>query len=78
MMKAAAGWYETTSLRHPPYCAATVQQPTGLARHEWLEKGLGWVATRGAATLLAVEQPTTRHNLVEAVAPCHPSRWWSW
>ncbi|GJW97616.1 transposase, Ptta/En/Spm, transposase, Tnp1/En/Spm-like protein [Tanacetum coccineum] len=41
-------------------------QPTVLACGMGHEKGQGWVATRGAATLLNVEQPTTRHNLVEA------------
>ncbi|GKA67678.1 hypothetical protein Tco_0767595 [Tanacetum coccineum] len=77
MMKAAAGWYETTSLRHPPPCGSKSGSSQLSRMHEWLEKGSEWVATRGAATLLVVEQPMTRHNLAEAVTPCHPSRWWS-
>ncbi|GKA15531.1 hypothetical protein Tco_0695278 [Tanacetum coccineum] len=77
MMKAAAVGRETTSLRHPPYYGSNSGSSQLARTHEWLEKGPGWVATCRAATLLAVKQPTTRHNLVEAVALCHPSCWWS-
>ncbi|GKA53745.1 hypothetical protein Tco_0747060 [Tanacetum coccineum] len=89
MIKAAAGWYETTSLRHPPLCGSNSgSKPPSYANassdnsgsnqlsrtHEWLE----CEKVRGG--LLSVEQSScplwcrmTRHNLVEVVAPRHPS-----
>ncbi|GJR28131.1 hypothetical protein Tco_1104363 [Tanacetum coccineum] len=68
MIKAAAGWYETTSLRHPPpYGNDSGSKPSSHAS----------VAIRGAVALPAVAQQMTRHNLVEVVAPRHSSHWCS-
>ncbi|GJU52874.1 hypothetical protein Tco_1226588, partial [Tanacetum coccineum] len=66
MIKAAAGWYETTSLRHPPLCGSNSgSKPPSHANasggnsgssqlsrtHEWLECEKVW------GGLLSVEQP---------------------